>query len=110
MVIYMFFMIIIYIICVFLDTRMIIKNKLNFSNNILLVLVFSTTFPLAISTLFISYEMFLEFINKNNLVILSISVPLALSSLFYIIKYVKQRIYNLIPNNDKLNSYRTIYH
>lgn len=109
---FLFFMCIIYIICLIIELSILKKDKINIfdTENLLPALFIPLTVPLAIYTLFWSlnliFEDFFSLNNSENGFFCGYYFPLVFGSLTYMFYYVKRIIYAFLADEDKLKLYR----
>ena len=98
---------IIYIICIFIEIKVLKRNNIDifYKENFLLVLVSSTVFPLAIFALIFGYNAIkdMSWTNKDDVIFSGYFFTFILASLAYIIRYVKTKIYAFISRKNKLS-------
>ena len=106
---------IIYIICIFIEIKVLKRNNIDifYKENFLLVLVSSTVFPLAIFALLFGYNAIkdMSWTNKDDVIFSGYFFTFILASLAYIIHYVKTKIYAFISRKNKLSflGFKSIY-
>ena len=104
---FMLILSIIYIICIFIEIKVLKRNNIDifYKENFLLVLISSTVFPLAIFALFFGYNAIkdMSWTNKDDVIFSGYFFTFILASLAYIIRYVKTKIYAFISRKNKLS-------
>lgn len=104
---FMLILSIIYIICIFIEIKVLKRNNIDifYKENFLLVLVSSTVFPLAIFALIFGYNAIkdMSWTNKDDVIFSAYFFTFILASLAYIIRYVKTKIYAFISRKNKLS-------
>lgn len=104
---FMLILSIIYIICIFIEIKVLKRNNIDifYKENFLLVLVSSTVFPLAIFALIFGYNAIkdMSWTNKDDVIFSGYFFTFILASLAYIIRYVKTKIYAFISRKNKLS-------
>lgn len=102
-----------YIICVFIEIKVLKRNNIDifYKKNFLLILISSTVFPLSIFALFFGYHAIKNISWDNNVVFSGYFFTFILASLAYIIRYVKTKIYAFISSKNKLSffEFKNIY-
>ena len=112
---FMLILSIIYIICIFIEIKVLKRNNIDifYKENFLLVLVSSTVFPLAIFALIFGYNAIkdMSWTNKDDVIFSGYFFTFILASLAYIIRYVKTKIYAFISRKNKLSflEFKSIY-
>ena len=112
---FMLILSIIYIICIFIEIKVLKRNNIDifYKENFLLVLVSSTVFPLAIFALLFGYNAIkdMSWTNKDDVIFSGYFFTFILASLAYIIRYVKTKIYAFISRKNKLSflEFKSIY-
>ena len=113
--IFMLILSIIYIICVFIEIKVLKRNNIDifYKENFLLILISSTVLPLAIFSVFFGYHAIKDMscVNKFNIVLCGYFFTFMLASLAYVIRYVKTKIYAFISPENKLSffEFKNIY-
>ena len=112
---FMLILSIIYIICIFIEIKVLKRNNIDifYKENFLLVLVSSTVFPLAIFALLFGYNAIkdMSWTNKDDVIFSGYFFTFIFASLAYIIRYVKTKIYAFISRKNKLSflGFKSIY-
>lgn len=113
--IFMTILFIIYIICVFIEIKLLKRNKIDifYKQNLLLVLISSVSFPLAIFALFFGYHAIKNstWDSKDEIAFNFYLFTFILASLTYIIHDIKRKLYAFISPNNKLSflGFKTLY-
>lgn len=108
-------MLVIYIVCAFIEIKLLKRNKISilYKENLLLVFIMPVTFPLAIFTLFFFCNAIKDicWTDNNDILMSGYYFTFIFASLAYIIAYIKNKIYAFIPNKNKLSIFgiKTIY-
>lgn len=113
---FMLILFIVYIICVFIEIKLLKRNNIDifYKENFLLVLISSGVFPLAIFVLLFGYNAIRDIFwsnDKYDAIFIGYFFTFLLASLTYLIRYVKSKIYAFISRKNKLSflGTKTIY-
>lgn len=112
---FMVIMLIIYIICVYIEIKLLKRNNIDifYKENLLLVLINSIVFPLAIFVLFFGYNAIkdMSWSNKDDVIFSGYFFTFIFASSAYIISYIRGKIYAFISRKNKLSflGFKTIY-
>lgn len=102
--------IVLYIICLYVEWKVLEKEQISLSNkeNMLIFFLIPFTLPLALSALIFGIYVIIDIIVRQQRDLLEgigYFITFVLASLAYIVYYVKKRIYAFIPSESKLFMY-----
>ena len=97
-------LVILYVICLWIEIKSLRRKKINifYKENLLLVLMTSVRFPLAVLTLFFGCNAIKDFY-KDDIAAVGYFFTFAFGALAYIFLYIKKQIYTFLPDKNKLS-------